>query len=98
MWGQGFSEVLLHPQATPLRMNGARWGYKPVVQVVVGEAHGAVLTNDGDVFTFGNGRQGQLGHGCVEDAPDPLKVLALRHVTQLSSGDMHMIARTARRP
>ena len=48
------------------------------VSTVVGHSsfleHSAILTDDGNVYTFGCGMHGQLGHGGTEDETTPRKV------------------------
>ncbi len=45
-----------------------------------GEAHCLVVTEEGALYSFGRGVEGQLGHGRVEVEPFPKMVNALRHV------------------
>ena len=42
-----------------------------VVGVAAGALHSIALAADGRVFTFGRGRDGQLGHGDEEDQLTP---------------------------
>lgn len=49
-----------------------------VVQVACGSYHVAVLTNKSEVFTWGKGANGRLGHGDVEDRKIPTLVESLR--------------------
>ncbi|KAK3166582.1 hypothetical protein QOZ80_1AG0047670 [Eleusine coracana subsp. coracana] len=49
-----------------------------VVQVACGSYHVAVLTNKSEVFTWGKGANGRLGHGDIEDRKVPTLVEALR--------------------
>uniref|UniRef100_A0A8C4HTE1 E3 ubiquitin-protein ligase HERC3 n=1 Tax=Dicentrarchus labrax TaxID=13489 RepID=A0A8C4HTE1_DICLA len=52
-----------------------------------GEAHSAVLTKDGKVFTFGEGRHGQLGHNSSADEVGPRLVDGLDGLaSQISCG------------
>lgn len=53
-----------------------------VTEVATAENHCAVITHEGEVFTFGSNRWGQLGHGkaCVTLTSAPQKVEALRRV------------------
>jgi alpha-tubulin suppressor-like RCC1 family protein len=37
-------------------------GDNKIVKVSMGETHSAVITEEGDLFTFGNGSFGELGH------------------------------------
>ena len=45
-----------------------------VTAVAAGESHTVVLTDEGMVFTFGEGSCGQLGHGTADDSLMPRKV------------------------
>ncbi|XP_044059535.1 probable E3 ubiquitin-protein ligase HERC6 isoform X2 [Siniperca chuatsi] len=57
-----------------------------------GEAHSAVLTKDGQVFTFGEGRYGQLGHNSSADEVKPRLVEGLDGPTsQISCGRCHTL-------
>ncbi|KAJ1272397.1 hypothetical protein BS78_06G199000 [Paspalum vaginatum] len=53
-----------------------------------GSSHVAVLTTDGKVFTWGNGKEGQLGLGDYLNRTSPTLVEALegRHVESISCG------------
>ena len=59
-------------------------------------SHSAVITDDGDVYTFGANQFGQLGHG--SDAPNnmPHKVMALhdKPVLFVACGDTFTVAAT----
>uniref|UniRef100_A0ACD5WKP6 Uncharacterized protein n=1 Tax=Avena sativa TaxID=4498 RepID=A0ACD5WKP6_AVESA len=59
-----------------------------VVQVACGSYHVAVLTVKSEVFTWGKGANGRLGHGDIEDRKIPTLVEALRDraVRQISCG------------
>ncbi|XP_068612902.1 probable E3 ubiquitin-protein ligase HERC6 [Brachionichthys hirsutus] len=57
-----------------------------------GEAHSAALTKDGEVFTFGAGRHGQLGHGSTADQLRPRLVEGLGGAaSQISCGRSHTL-------
>jgi alpha-tubulin suppressor-like RCC1 family protein len=49
-----------------------------VLQVACGSYHVAVLTSRSEVFTWGKGANGRLGHGDIEDRKVPTQVEALR--------------------
>ncbi|KAJ1273568.1 hypothetical protein BS78_06G291700 [Paspalum vaginatum] len=49
-----------------------------VVEVSCGSYHVAVLTNAGEVYTWGKGANGRLGHGDIADRKVPTLVEALR--------------------
>ncbi|KDO25530.1 hypothetical protein SPRG_20651 [Saprolegnia parasitica CBS 223.65] len=48
-----------------------------VVQVAAGDYHSAALTASGEVYTWGSGRDGQLGLGTTDDRNIPRKVADL---------------------
>ncbi|XP_068665315.1 PH, RCC1 and FYVE domains-containing protein 1-like [Aristolochia californica] len=59
-----------------------------IEEISCGAFHVAVLTSRSEVFTWGNGANGRLGHGDVEDRKTPTLVEALkdRHVKSISCG------------
>ncbi|CAL9145512.1 unnamed protein product [Musa hybrid cultivar] len=61
---------------------------EPVGEVACGSYHIAVLTTRGEVYTWGKGANGRLGHGDFEDRKTPTLVEALkdRPVKQISCG------------
>ncbi|CAB4032700.1 Hypothetical predicted protein, partial [Paramuricea clavata] len=65
-----------------------------VRHIVCGEDHTALLTEDGGVFTFGSGTNGQLGHNSNFPQYQPRKVLELMGtlITQLDCGRRHTVA------
>ncbi|XP_050432011.1 serine/threonine-protein kinase Nek8 isoform X2 [Adelges cooleyi] len=60
-----------------------------IVQLAVSQTHFVALTNDCSVFTWGEDKHGQLGHG-EENAwkNDPQRVVSLldKHITQVGAG------------
>ncbi|XP_015887888.3 PH, RCC1 and FYVE domains-containing protein 1 isoform X1 [Ziziphus jujuba] len=59
-----------------------------VEEISCGAYHVAVLTSRSEVFTWGRGSNGRLGHGDIEDRKTPTLVEALRdrHVKNISCG------------
>nr|XP_010909635.1 PH, RCC1 and FYVE domains-containing protein 1 isoform X2 [Elaeis guineensis] len=59
-----------------------------VEEISCGAYHVAVLTSRSEVYTWGRGANGRLGHGDVEDQKTPTLVEALkdRHVKSISCG------------
>ncbi|ESQ56170.1 hypothetical protein EUTSA_v10026933mg, partial [Eutrema salsugineum] len=59
-----------------------------VEEISCGDHHVAVLTSRSEVFTWGKGSNGRLGHGDMEDRKTPTLVEALkeRHVKSISCG------------
>uniref|UniRef100_H2S6M8 HECT domain-containing protein n=1 Tax=Takifugu rubripes TaxID=31033 RepID=H2S6M8_TAKRU len=63
-----------------------------VTFISCGEAHTAVLTMNGEVFTFGEGRHGQLGHNFTADELSPRLVEHVgRPASQISCGRNHTL-------
>lgn len=53
--------------------------------MAAGGFHGAAVTHDGAVFTWGMGRQGALGHGVTSNCFTPTRVTKLAgvHIEQV---------------
>jgi E3 ubiquitin-protein ligase HERC2 len=51
---------------------------KEVVDIAAGGAHSACITANGELYTWGKGRYGRLGHGDSEDQSKPKLVEALK--------------------
>lgn len=64
LWGFGES---FHPRKMSNVIDKPRLVklHKRIKQVACGQSHILVLTVDGDVYSFGNGGMGQLGHGAT---------------------------------
>ncbi|KAJ3590150.1 hypothetical protein NHX12_008104 [Muraenolepis orangiensis] len=63
-----------------------------VSAVTCGAEHSVVLTKDGKVFTFGDGRHGQLGHGSTASEHGPREVQDLGEtVSQIACGSHHTL-------
>ena len=67
-------------------------------QVDLGSHHVAVLTEEGKVYTFGKGGNGQLGHGDEEDRHVPTLVRALEtvEIKEVQCGDYFTMALSRR--
>jgi len=61
-----------------------------------GPGHSAAITSDGNLYTWGMGRDGQLGHGDTEPRLEPILVSALadKTVVAVSCGATHTAALT----
>ena len=98
-WGNGGYGRLGHgdetTQMTPKRVE-ALVGVMSK-QVACGRHHTAVCSVDGQVFTFGNGQYGQLGHGNREQKTSPVLVQAFEgyDITQVQCGDDYSMALTS---
>ena len=62
-----------------------------VVQVAAAARHTAVVTDKGEVWTFGHGGYGRLGHNSVdrELKPKIVKALGGMHIAQITAGGGH---------
>ncbi|OQS03273.1 hypothetical protein THRCLA_04429 [Thraustotheca clavata] len=54
--------------------------------IAAGSYHSLVIARDGTLFTWGCGRNGQLGHGSIMDIKLPLEVLALSQERVICAG------------
>jgi len=58
----------------------------------------AAITSNGQLYTWGDGSHGQLGHGntqsLVESVPQRVQALADENVAQIACGGYHAVART----
>lgn len=65
--------------------------------MTIGGVHTAALTSDGQLFTFGLGKDGRLGHGNDHDQLSPKRVVGLEHhsIVQVACGGHHTGALTA---
>jgi len=67
---------------------------KHITYVCCGSEHTAVLTKFGRIFTFGCGKNGQLGHNNLNQESNPKQVLELTGdtVLQIACGSSHTLA------
>ncbi|OMO68128.1 Zinc finger, FYVE-type [Corchorus capsularis] len=65
-----------------------------VEEIACGAYHVAVLTSRNEVYTWGKGANGRLGHGDIEDRKSPTLVEALkdRHVKYIACGSNYSAA------
>nr|XP_039274039.1 probable E3 ubiquitin-protein ligase HERC3 [Styela clava] len=67
----------------------------PIAYVSAGDYHSALLTRDGQMFSFGLGAFGQLGHGVPcnnESKPKQVEEFSGSVVTQIACGQNHTVA------
>ncbi|XP_037324635.2 E3 ubiquitin-protein ligase HERC2 [Pungitius pungitius] len=93
-WGCGDGGRLGHGDTTYLEeptmiaaFNGKQTG-KHVVHIACGSTYSAAITADGELYTWGRGNYGRLGHGSSEDQTTPMLVTALKglKVTDVACG------------
>ena len=63
-----------------------------VNQVAAGGEHSMALTREGDVFTWGLGGHGQLGHDNQRNQDVPKRVEGLTNVMDIAAGSMHSLS------
>ena len=83
----------LHCEYVPRTVDALVLVGKQVVQVAAGGNHTAVVTSEGEVFTFGAGGDGQLGHGRQLGEYWPRRVDALvgKQVVRVAAGGNHTV-------
>ncbi|KNA22947.1 hypothetical protein SOVF_029230 [Spinacia oleracea] len=71
-----------------------RLGGETVEEIACGAYHVSVLTSRNEVYTWGKGANGRLGHGDIEDRKTPTLVEALkdRHVKYITCGSTYTTA------
>jgi len=75
-------------QQTPKKVNCLH----NVIHVACGYKHTAVITKSGELFTFGRGKYGRLGHGDFVDQVSPKKVQGIHSVSYVACGKRFTIA------
>ena len=86
--GHGDQERQLTPQVIK-----ALKGVK-VRAVAAGHLHSLVLSVSGEVYSFGNGDDGRLGHGDHEGQLTPKRIEAVANVRAVVAGDLHSMLLT----
>ncbi|CAM9540808.1 unnamed protein product, partial [Choristocarpus tenellus] len=70
-----------------------------IVAVAGGEAHTLIVSKFGDIYSFGRGREGQLGHGNKHQTalakPTKVSNLINANVVSVACGAHHSLAVTA---
>uniref|UniRef100_A0A8C9RA53 E3 ubiquitin-protein ligase HERC2 n=1 Tax=Scleropages formosus TaxID=113540 RepID=A0A8C9RA53_SCLFO len=103
-WGCGDGGRLGHGDTTYLEepalitaFTGKQTG-KHVVHIACGSTYSAAITADGELYTWGRGNYGRLGHGSSEDQTTPMLVTGLKGLKVIDvacgSGDAQTLAVT----
>nr|KAF6270751.1 HECT and RLD domain containing E3 ubiquitin protein ligase 2 [Myotis myotis] len=103
-WGCGDGGRLGHGDTVPLEepkvisaFSGKQAG-KHVVHIACGSTYSAAITAEGELYTWGRGNYGRLGHGSSEDEAIPMLVAGLKGLKVIDvacgSGDAQTLAVT----
>lgn len=65
---------------------GGELADRKIKAVACGFQHTAVITEDGDVYTWGNGKSGALGHGNWDQVSLPKKVDKISNIVKIGCG------------
>jgi alpha-tubulin suppressor-like RCC1 family protein len=80
----------------PTKVIGGGIGEAAVVQVAAGNSHSLALTTTGELYAWGAGGSGQLGHGGKDSLAVPRVVGGIEGaVTGMSGGERHSLVTTA---
>ena len=98
-WGNGASGQLGHGDTqdllVPRRVEAL--AAERVVRVTAGSDHCVAVTSTGELWSWGSGMSGQLGHGDTEDhlVPRRVEALAAEHVVHVAAAGNHTLAVTS---
>ncbi|XP_049884481.1 probable E3 ubiquitin-protein ligase HERC2 isoform X2 [Pectinophora gossypiella] len=95
-WGKGDYHRLGHGSyehvRRPMRVTGMQG--KMIVSIATGSLHCVACTDTGEVYTWGDNDEGQLGDGTTLAAQRPRLLMALqgKRVTKVACGSAHTVA------
>ncbi|GIP09184.1 hypothetical protein J1TS5_13540 [Paenibacillus macerans] len=69
-------------------------GLSDIQAISAGDNHSLALTKSGDVYSFGRGMYGQLGHGDKENQLTPKKIEGLADIQAIAAGEDQSLALT----
>ena len=73
---------------TPAPVNGLT----NIKAIAAGGYHSMALKKDGKVYAWGEGQDGQLGHGQYASSEAPVQVYDLTGITDSAAGQVHYLA------
>ena len=99
-WGEGWAIGHGGDHTTqrlvPTKVTGGGIDEAMVVQVAAGNTHSMAKTASGELWTWGDGESGQLGHGDKENMAEPRVVDGIEGaVVGMTGGTTHSIVTTA---
>jgi alpha-tubulin suppressor-like RCC1 family protein len=84
------------PRLVPTKVTGGGIGEAVVVHVAAGDLHSMALTTTGQLYAWGKGDRGQLGHGGKESLAVPRVVDGIEGaVVGMACGTTHSLVTTA---
>ena len=82
----------------PTKIDSTHYGNKKIIEISAGSLHSLILTEDGEVYAFGNNKKGQLGLNDTDERLVPTKIdsnyYGNKKITQISTGDSHSLILT----
>ena len=82
----------------PTKIDSNHYGNKKITQISARGNHSLILTEDGEVYAFGQNEKGQLGLNDKTDRWVPTKIdsnhYGNKKITQISAGDTHSLILT----
>ena len=85
-------------QKTLSEINSDNYNNKTIAKIYAGGSHSFILTEDGEVYAFGNNKNGQLGLNDTNERLLPTKIDSTHYgnkkITQISAGSLHSLILT----
>lgn len=97
-WGSGefgrLGYMDIKKQAQPRLLKELKEHF--ILKLSLGYYHAAALSDQGIVYTWGRGINGQLGHGSIlnEDSVRPVSALSTSFIQDICCGESHSMALT----
>lgn len=94
-WGHNnFGQLGLASGTTTFNVPTAVGGLVNVEEVATGTGHVLIRLSNGDVYSWGNNNNGQLGHGDTTNRDAPVKIATLSNIVGIACGDLYSMALT----
>ena len=99
-WGHGTEGQLGYPldgfgvQNAPREVDSWSVLKMPGIHISCGQEHSAAVSKRGEVYCWGLGKSGQLGHGNKNSSAVPIKVRNVDHAASVSCGSAHTVVKT----
>lgn len=89
VWSWGYNlhyQLGLGHNTSPKKKPEHVSGLSNVVDIATGNSHTLALTADGEIYTWGYGVSGQLGHGDATNAHAPTKIQGISKAVRIGAG------------